>query len=561
MSQVLYRKYRSKNFNELFGQTAVKAVLIQAIKDKRVSHAYLFSGPRGTGKTSTARILAKALNCTNKSQDGYDPCNNCISCNAINEGRFLDLIEIDAASNRGIDEIRDLKEKVSFLPAEGSYKIYIIDEVHMLTTEAFNALLKTLEEPPQKVVFILATTEPHKLPLTVISRTQRLDFKLATHEELKDKLEFILKQEKFKLDDGALDLVINAGNGSFRDAETVLEKVLASFGHKTNKQINVKDVEQILGLASFDQIESLLVLVLNKQIKDAIDLYRNLIFTGLDQNQLIKQVLEFVRLEMIKVISKESSSFSMKFISKIITEFSRAGQDMKYTLVSDLPIELALINISGIVNDQISETKLAPEVTRKIAEVQSNSIDTLNRTHDSKSIDKVIKNDIVDKDMSRCIHNIEIDSVVGSDKQAIVSKKNKIVSDQEKKKSINESIKKVSNNNISVDDVKKKWRIISEGAKEVNHHLAAFLMKAKVVGVEEKIIIHVPFSFHKKKLEQAKTQKIINKLTLESLGYAFDLKCIIDKDIRDEAIKEDKFVPPSKDNSNADMVEDVFEDF
>ena len=247
MSQVLYRKYRSQDFSQIFGQDSIKKVLTEAVKKNKVSHAYLFTGPRGTGKTSMARILAKALNRSNKK--GADPCNKCSNCQAINESRFMDLIEIDAASNRGIDEIRDLKEKIGFLPVEGLYKVYIVDEVHMLTSEAFNALLKTLEEPPKNVVFILATTEVHKLPLTIISRTQRFDFKSASDDQLRAKLEYILKCEKISYDGEAIDMIVGTAGGSFRDAESILEKVLSSIGYKKDSEINLEEVSSILGLA------------------------------------------------------------------------------------------------------------------------------------------------------------------------------------------------------------------------------------------------------------------------------------------------------------------------
>jgi len=237
VGQVLYRKYRSQTFSQVYGQDSVINVLLHSVNTDNISHAYLFSGPRGTGKTSTARIFAKAVNC-NFLKDG-DPCNKCDTCNAINNGQFLDLIEIDGASNRGIDEIRQLKENVNFVPTQGKYKIYIIDEVHMLTTEAFNALLKTLEEPPAQIIFILATTEAHKLPLTIISRVQRFDFKLAEDKFIELKLKKILDAEKVNIEDEALKLLISSAEGSFRDGESILEKVLNSTDKKSTKIITV----------------------------------------------------------------------------------------------------------------------------------------------------------------------------------------------------------------------------------------------------------------------------------------------------------------------------------
>ena len=272
MAEVFYRKWRPKSLGEVVGQEAITKTLKQAVAQGRTSHAYLFCGTRGTGKTSTARILAKAINCLSP-KDG-EPDNECHICVGINEARALDLIEIDAASNRGIDDIRDLSDKVRFSPNESRYKIYIIDEVHMLTEPAFNALLKTLEEPPAHAVFILATTEAHKVPLTIISRCQRYDFRRIPIDQMVAKLAYISEQEGIEVSDEALHLVARIANGGLRDAENLLEQVVVSYG----SPISEDDVRQMLGLGGDEIVLELVRHIIGKSVKDGIaavnDAYR-----------------------------------------------------------------------------------------------------------------------------------------------------------------------------------------------------------------------------------------------------------------------------------------------
>ena len=243
-AQALYRRWRPQTFAEIIGQEHVTHTLLNALRAGRIAHAYLFSGPRGTGKTTTARVLAKAVNCLDP-QEG-EPCNQCAICRSLNEGRSLDLIEIDAASNRGIDEIRELRERIAFAPSECRYKVYVIDEVHMLTKEAFNALLKTLEEPPPHAIFVLATTEPHRIPPTVLSRCQRFDFRRVSLQHLKQKLELICAKEGIRAEPAALEAIARYALGSFRDAESLLDQ-LASFG---DEMISLKRVQDMLGAVS-----------------------------------------------------------------------------------------------------------------------------------------------------------------------------------------------------------------------------------------------------------------------------------------------------------------------
>ena len=351
MAEVFYRKWRPKSLSEVFGQEVITKTLRQAVARERIAHAYLFCGTRGTGKTSTARILAKAINCLSP-QDG-EPDNECHICVGINEARSLDLIEIDAASNRGIDDIRDLSDKVRFSPNESRYKIYIIDEVHMLTEPAFNALLKTLEEPPAHAVFILATTEAHKVPLTIISRCQRYDFRRIPIDQMVAKLAYISEQEGIEVSDEALHLVARIANGGLRDAENLLEQVVVSYG----SPISEDDVRQMLGLGGDEIALALVRHIIGKSVKDGITTVNNATEQGTDLRQLLRGTLEYLRaLLLIKTGAGANFGYSDEIMSRLNTLAADApmehlvralkvfaGVNMRRDAASTLPLELAVV--------------------------------------------------------------------------------------------------------------------------------------------------------------------------------------------------------------------------
>ena len=340
--QTLYRRWRPKGFHDFVGQSHVSTTLINAITGKRVAHAYLFTGPRGTGKTSIAKILAKALNCENL--NGAEPCDQCSNCIRINEGIFLDVLEIDAASNRGIDEIRDLREKVKFAPAEGKYKIYIIDEVHMLTTEAFNALLKTLEEPPEFVVFVLATTEVHKIPATILSRCQRFDFKRFTINEIQGRLEQIVNAEKLAASNEALELIAKHADGGMRDAVSLLEQAIA---HSQSK-LEEADVRAILGLIDQEEIDHLTTAIKNRDTKKALELLASVNLSGKDLRQFGRSLVEhFRQLLLTSLGSDEETGFRPEELISIIETLADATLEVRRSQQSSLPLELALIKLTN----------------------------------------------------------------------------------------------------------------------------------------------------------------------------------------------------------------------
>lgn len=357
-NQVLYRKWRPQKLTDVVGQESVTQTLQRAVATDRISHAYLLCGPRGTGKTSTARILAKAVNC--KSPIDGEPDNECHACVSISEGRALDLIEIDAASNRGIDDIRSLSDKINFAPNEFRYKVYIIDEVHMLTEQAFNALLKTLEEPPDHAIFILATTEAHKVPLTIISRCQRYDFRRIPLSAMSQKLAELCGAEGVEATEEALEILARSATGSLRDAENLLEQAVVSYG----SPLQGDQIRDMLGLGGDAEALKLARHVVAKTVGEGLSTITEVSNSGADLRQLQRGVTEFLRSVMlIKSGSTDELGYSEEVTTQLraaasgseLTHLLRAikafsSADMRHDSSSPLPLELALV-----------ESSLAPE--------------------------------------------------------------------------------------------------------------------------------------------------------------------------------------------------------
>lgn len=333
----LYLKYRPQDFKTMVGQDHIVTTLKNAIKHDALTHAYLFSGPRGTGKTSLARIVAKSLNCANL-EEGAEPCNRCENCEAILKGRLVDLIEIDAASNRGIDEIRELREKILFAPTQGKAKIYIIDEVHMLTKEAFNALLKTLEEPPAHAYFILATTEAHKIPETIISRCQQFNFKRITKENIVTRLQEIAEKEKVQAEPDAVELISKTSGGSLRDAIGLFEQMTI------DGAIIYQEVINSIGITGHMMIESFFKALIEKNVSEAIDMINQINGQGQNLNQFVRELIAYLREQMLLGLGEQKDIDS---IIEFIDIFSNAKQQINQSLIPQLPLEIAVIKACG----------------------------------------------------------------------------------------------------------------------------------------------------------------------------------------------------------------------
>ena len=353
-SQVLYRKWRPRRFADLAGQEHVTTVLRQAVLQDRISHAYLFCGPRGTGKTTTARVLARTLNCLNR-QDG-EPDNACSLCQNIDAGRAMDLIEMDAASNRGIDEIRSIRDRVNFSPVESRYKVYIVDEAHMLTEAASNAFLKTLEEPPPHIIFVLCTTEPHKILPTIISRCQRFDFRRISSETIVEKLRFICEQEGIEADSAVLGALARAAGGSLRDAENLLEQAVVSFGQ--NPDIN--SLQEMLGLGHSQEAQALVAHFLLGNTSGALGVIGKASSNGVDLRQIHRQSVELLRavlliksgaadtLDLDAETLNEMDALARKVqLPKVMRCLKAMGEiNMRLDATSSLPLELAVVEAS-----------------------------------------------------------------------------------------------------------------------------------------------------------------------------------------------------------------------
>ncbi len=535
MSQVLYRKYRSRDFDELIGQDQIVKVLKSTIDNDKASHAYLFCGPRGTGKTSTARIFAKGLNCLEPKKG--NPCGKCKNCKLIEQGGFLDIIEVDAASNRGINEIRELKEKVAFAPAQGKYKIYIIDEVHMLTKEAFNAILKTLEEPPEQTIFILATTEVHKLPITILSRVIRFDFGLASKENLEKKLKYILENEGIKFEKDALEGIVKLARGSYRDAESALEKVVNSeeVANLKKKALAKSVVNKVLGINLTTEVQRLVEVLIGKS-SVSMDKFNTILSdvfnSGTNPQQFLQELVD-EDLEQIYLSYSNSSPYTgvqKKNLLKLASELQNLV--VNYNSFLD-PSSLIKMNLTkfAILSDGIDNSQVEQQIIQE-------------------------KEDSVEEEEEE----EETETETETEGECLEEKK-----EQVSKVKTSEGSRDFSENQI--------FRKIKEGVRSKSPRLLAILNQSVFESNDDNAYsLKVPYKFHLKQLEQVKNRKIVlstiysivgknQKESELNISFELDESLRANKNVENTGERDkDKDKSSIGSDSNEEIVEEIFDD-
>jgi DNA polymerase-3 subunit gamma/tau len=516
-AQALYRKWRPQTFDAVVGQEHVTRTLRNALRGGRVGHAYLFTGPRGTGKTTTARLLAKAVNCQAETPDDR-PCNECAICQALNEGRLLDLIEIDAASNRGIDEIRELRERVGFRPNEARYKVYVIDEVHMLTEPAFNALLKTLEEPPPHVIFVLATTEPHKIPETILSRCQRFDFRRLTVSEIVGRLADLAEREGLQFEPEALTAIARQATGSVRDAESLLDQLIAY----SDEAITREQVQAVLGTGSLRAVSDLVGRLAAGDVAGGLDAINRAVDEGIAPGQLNRQVVEYLRglmllqvgdgdqslnlpQETLDTMRDQAAHIPFRQVLQSVKLFNEAGRALKGSLHPQLPLELAFIEAAtpdltqpAASPAEEAATKVPPQPpnrsstempstpTRPLPAVASPAPERLPATRGAQSRTQPIESKAAPAEAS-----------AGAD-------------------------------SLSVEAVRLRWGQVLQDIRPRSAALQALLRDSWVERVEGKtIVIGFKHTFHKEKVSETENRRMVEVALEQVLGQSCRVECVL----------------------------------
>ena len=530
MSQTLYRKYRPKNFSEVIGQKHIVQTLVNSIKNERLAQAYLFTGPRGTGKTSIARIFAKTINCTNL-KDSIT-CEKCTACKLIDEGKSFDIIEIDAASNTGVDNIRELRETVKLPTTVLKHKVYIIDEVHMLSMGAFNALLKTLEEPPAHVIFILATTEIHKVPETIISRCQRFDFARLPIENIIEKLTLIAKSEKVKIDKDALEMIAIASEGGMRDAESLLGQIISL----EDKNITLREVQEILGTTDRKFSHEIMEEIIAKNTITAIEKINSILLEGYDLDVFNKSLINYLRqLMLLKVNPTLKSHFAYEMTKE------QAEEMLKQSEKIELPKIIDTINLFLDVQGKISSSIL-PQLPLEIAIIKAtNSFPVPSPAPISEPT------------------NIQPQKIIYSNPSPVEDMK---VSDTSQKyvAEKNAESEPALNGDFDLDIATSKWKQLLIDIKPFNHSLKALLANCQIFKVENKTItLATPYDFYRDKLNIPTNRQTVEDVFGKILESKVIIKVVLCKEVGIEPKIPESEKPAEKESQQNSLLSSALE--
>ena len=510
--RALYRVWRPQRFEDLVGQEHVTKTLMNALSEKHLTHAYLFNGPRGTGKTSAAKILAKAVNCVRG--PAKEPCNECESCRRITEGSLMDVVEIDAASNRGVDEIRDLRDKVKYAPTEVRYKVYIIDEVHMLTTEAFNALLKTLEEPPEHVIFILATTEPHKLPPTIISRCQRFTFRRISFEKIVSRLRAICQTMDIAFDEEALSSIAQAADGGLRDALSLLDQVLAFSG----KSLDIEAVQTVTGSVSREMVLAILRELADQNMPSAFEKLEECIASGIEPEKFIQDFIHVCRdlllfktapslieregrTQWMQSVEKLAGKLTHSRLSQMLDVLVHSEQQMKWVTHPRVLLEIALVRLGDVSG---SEQRDAEQDLVEKLEERIEKLEMLVRRFQSAPS---VKEETSPAPVSRSDSSVTTAKASGPALHRL-------------------SLEKLSEHQGT--RVKKIWPELLHRVKEEKITVHAWLIDGEPVGAtEDAVVVAFKSKIHRDTTEKESNRSLIEGILSQLMGQRMQLKTIM----------------------------------